>query len=268
MPVTDEQRSDNQNFKQKCILNFPQDIDMKQSVYRVFPINRLLQLFKEKKNTLVKPSMWDDPFENVLLQQQAKTKEGIPVSFRPVREQFYGQCWTLNQEKTDALWRIYSPNKDGVRVKTTLQKLWDSFYNEEVVSAYLSYFIGKIEYAEETEIKKFFENSDNVKAMLFPDPSGKTLVQSLLIKRKEFEHENEVRLIYRTKDTSHNTGNNIFQYPFNPNSIIDELLFDPRFDTSLYEHFKECLGTKMSFTGTISKSSLYQVPELNIVLDL
>lgn len=41
------------------------------------------------------------------------------------RSDFYGQCWTL-KSTSDAMWRIYSPKKDAVRVRTTIRKLAES----------------------------------------------------------------------------------------------------------------------------------------------
>src|SRR3989304_2710069 len=36
-------------------------------IYRVFKVNRLIEMFKTKKLVLVKPELWNDPFENFLI---------------------------------------------------------------------------------------------------------------------------------------------------------------------------------------------------------
>ena len=51
------------NYK-NCI-DFGQQEDGK-NIYRIFTIDRLIEMFDEKVNTLVKPELWDDPFENFL----------------------------------------------------------------------------------------------------------------------------------------------------------------------------------------------------------
>jgi hypothetical protein len=255
---------ENLQFKQKCILNFDQGFDWDTPIYRVYAIDRLTQVFNDNKNTLVKPSIWDDPFENLVFQQTATLTDGTPVSFDSIHQNFYGQCWTLNTEETDALWRIYSPNKDGVRVKTTLRKLFDNFYNPTYKWAKIAFYIGKINYKTSADIQTFFENPENLE-MIF-DTSGAGLVQTLLIKRTEFIHENEVRLIYFANSETYNTTNKLYQYNFNPNSILDELLFDPRFDDKLFAA-KKAEFIAHGFTKTIHKSKLYQVPNFNLKIN-
>ena len=259
--MTNHEINDNHRFKSRCVLNF-NSIDPETPVFRVFPIERLIELFKLKKNTLVKPILWDDPFENVIFQQSAEMKNGQKVSFSSIREKYYGQCWTLNINESDALWRIYSPAKTGVRIKTTFGKLWDSYYNPSDKWALISYFIGKIIYANVKEIQDFFEDPKNLE-MIF-DTSAAGAVQTLLIKRIEFEHENEIRLIF-----AGNTDNTkkIFQYAVEPNHLIDEILFDPRFDDENDFQSRKKEIESFGFTGKIEKSNLYQLPNFRLFLN-
>jgi hypothetical protein len=157
--------------KSKCVF-YLDGIDFNTPVYRVFQIDRLISLFSDNVNTLVKPILWDDPFENFILQQDATTQSGNIVEVSAHRETFYGQCWTLNANETDALWRIYSPNKIGVRVKTTLAKLWNSFYDLDDPYAVVKYHIGKILYKDSAKIKKFFEQIDIVDYLYSGVPKG------------------------------------------------------------------------------------------------
>jgi hypothetical protein len=259
--MTPEEVQENTIFKKNCILNFNEYVDFETPVYRVYPIERLLELFNQQKNTLVKPKMWDDPFENLVFQQTANNQADQEIHFDGIRECLYGQCWTLNIEETDALWRIYSPSKNGVRVKTTLKKLWDGFYNERHPSAMISFFIGKIIYESATEIQKYFEEPGNLQEIFSSDATG--IVNTILIKRKEFEHENEVRLVFRADDKKYDITKRIYQYDFNPINMFDEILFDPRFDDGIYEIMKSEFNRR-GFTNPIEKSTLYQAPKFQM----
>lgn len=264
MALTQEEIDENLRFKPRCILNFDENINWDSPIFRVYPIERLTQVFDDKKNTLVKPLMWDDPFENLVFQQTATLNDGQTVSFDSIREKFYGQCWTLNIEETDALWRIYSPNKDGVRVKTTLRKLFDNFYDPTNKWAMIAFYIGKIKYETSAEIQAFFEDPENLD-MIF-DTSGEGSVQTLLVKRTEFRHEDEVRIIFSADSETYDTSSRIYQYDFDPNTMLDELLFDPRFDETLYAS-KTAEFIAKGFTNTIDKSKLYHVPNFTLRLN-
>lgn len=255
---------ENLKFKHMCVMNLD-NIEFDIPIYRVYPIDRLLQLFNEKKNTLVKPLMWDDPFENLIFQQTARTNAGHPVNFDDLRECLYGQCWTLNLDETDALWRIYSPNKNGIRVKTTLRKLWDNFYDPQYKWAMISYFIGKIYYGTELEIKNHFEDPENLIEIFGTNARG--IINTVLIKRKAFEHENEVRLVFRANKEEFDLVKNVYQYNFDPVEILDELLFDPRFDNNLFSIIKDELE-KIGFDKPIEKSNLYQPPNFDLTFKI
>ena len=115
------------------------------NIYRVIPVCWLLELFKTKKNTLLKPALWDDPFENFILKGLGRLSNGKTASLG-MRDLLYGQCWTLRRE-SDAMWRIYSSDKNGVKIRTTIKKLFESLYNVMPSrSRDVSCFIGKVKY--------------------------------------------------------------------------------------------------------------------------
>jgi hypothetical protein len=120
------------------ILNI-KDEDLDKEIYRIMPIHQLLEIFETKQLTLVKPSMWDDPFENLLL------------NVSPVRDAVYGQCWTLHKE-TDAMWRIYSQNKQGAKVKTTIRKLIEALQLQSGQYLKIQCFIGEVEYLTQRQL--------------------------------------------------------------------------------------------------------------------
>ncbi|MBN1299346.1 MAG: hypothetical protein JW997_06650, partial [Actinobacteria bacterium] len=110
-------KQDNIDHKAENII-WPNQNILDLPVYRVFSIKRLLQIIKTSKNVLVKPELWDDPFENILAKLKGyATKSKMVLDLSSIFGIFYGQCWTLNVDESDALWRIYSLKKDGVRVK-------------------------------------------------------------------------------------------------------------------------------------------------------
>jgi hypothetical protein len=212
-----ETEKENLFFKDRNIIRIDK-ANLDEPIFRVFPKNWLIDALTKKKNALVKPELWDDPFENFIFKQTAETIDGRTVLFETIRENYYGQCWTLNEAETDALWRIYSPNKDGFRVKTTIRKIFDAFYDPMHDKAMISFFIGRILYEDESEIKRNFEEPKFFTNLIL-DSSAKGQVETLLIKRNEFKHENELRLILSAHTNWYKTCQIPCQLPQNTKPI-------------------------------------------------
>lgn len=219
-------------------------------VYRIMPIHRVLQTLESKQLVLVKPKKWDDPFENALLASAFETADGEKATFA-AKDSVYGQCWTLHRE-TDAMWRIYSGNKDGVRIASTPRKLLSALQQSDPRSHAVSCFMGRVTYLPKTELLQKLGGIN----LLNTDGSG--IAESLLYKRKEFAHEREVRLIYNGQD-----GHCISDtYPFaiDPNDAFERLTFDPRMDIELRRAYTLAFAEK-GYEGGVTTSTLYKPPQ-------
>lgn len=223
-------------------------------IYRVMTIDRLLEMFESKENVLVKPSLWDDPFENFLFNSAVLQPDGTEYK-SILRDRAYAQCWSLNIE-SDAMWRIYAPEKNGVKIAITIRKLFNSFYKS--ISDYpgMSCFIGKVDYHPRKKLKSLI---DDVKKNGITKGGSLSQAKSLLIKRNAFKHEEEVRLIYL--DPRNKSSGNLFRYNFDPLRLIEKITFDPRMSESLYRVYKNhILG--LGFCGELVQSGLYKEPSL------
>ena len=218
----------------------------------IFSLDRLYELFTNSENVLVSPSKWEDPFENFILQSSVQTASGETGKFA-FHDDFYGQCWTFHTA-SDAMWRIYSPNKDAVRVRTSVDKLARSLSGSLGQWAHVQAFIGRVDYLSDQKLKRFagtvFELGFN------PD----AIARSLLIKRKAFAHEREVRLLYLEKGgTKHPNG--LYRYTIDPHTLIDQIMIDPRLTVSDAKvHMRE-IRNRTEFKGKIKRSLLYAPPE-------
>lgn len=223
-------------------------------IYRVVSIKRLFQLFDDKQNVLVKPKLWDDPFENFIMNSYGELEDGRMFSIG-FREHFYGQCWTRTRE-SDAIWRIYSPNKNGARITTTPRKLLKELYDSSGKFKDLNCFIGKVNYYTTPKLKELLKNKAS---QWIIDQSGGGQAQTLLFKRTPFKHENEIRLIYNSQGKSQS---DLHGYPINPIELIDDIVFDPRMKYSEFQEQKQKLR-KIGYNKRIVKSNLYKAPQLS-----
>lgn len=238
--------------------------DRNKKIYRIEKLYRLLEMFDIKINTLVKPKLWKDPFENFICSSPFKTKRGETYKF-PLRDCAYGQCWTLIPE-SDAMWRIYAPNEDGVRIETTIKKLFMSLHRDNQYNyPYSSCFIGKVEYLKEEELHQLVNDPERIKELKeISDGISEWQARTLLIKRIEFKHEEEVRLLYI--EPRNKADKDVYQYSYNPHDLIKSIRFDPRMDSRLFEVYKSHLK-KIGYKGQVDQSKLYSLPQLTIAYE-
>lgn len=223
-------------------------------IYRVFGIQRLLEMFSSENNTLVKPALWDDPFENFILTLAIQASPN-PNSYVVAKDGFFGQCWSMLRE-SDAMWRIYSPDKNGVKVRTTVGKLFDSLCNAPEKRG--ESFIGKVFYKKDAELRSRIRDRDWLSQEI---TNSKSQATSLLFKRVEFEHEAEIRLLYLSYSPP---TDNLFRYSIKPRELFDEIQFDPRLSGEVYQAYKYYLEEKVGFHNPISQSELYKVPNVKL----
>ncbi len=250
----------NRREKRKNLLNGLDEYPRETPIYRVYRLRYLMKVLRSGRNVLVKPGMWDDPFENVVFQKASFMLGNERVeSPAYIRERFYGQCWTLNRDETDALWRIYSPAKDGVRVKSTIGRLFNGLYRDNDWRAWASYFIGKVLYRKEREIVTFLKRGISAAALA----DNRWTASTLLMKRQEFAHENEIRLLYIEYGIRRAQRNSTYSYKIDTNKTFTEMLFDPRMTSA---DFQRCVARvrSLGYDGKTAQSRLYQIPTVTV----
>lgn len=240
-------------------LIFLDEFDLNKAVYRIFSFSRLEQIFQENCLTLVKTKKWDDPFENFILNSRGLTSSGEPFNIA-FRDNFYGQCWSQTKE-SDAMWRIYSPDKDGVKIKTTIKKLITSLYETSGEFKDISAFIGKVQYQNTKKLLEMLTDKERMSSKIL-DSTGRGQASTFFFKRTAFKHENEIRLIYNSQ---RHMPNELYKFNINPLELIEEITFDPRSDIDFYNESKMKLRD-LGFTGNIARSELYEIPNLMVTI--
>jgi hypothetical protein len=178
------------------------------------------------------------------------------------------------------MWRVYTSNKDSVKVKSTISKLITSLessteyiqqkneseritkeWEEEGTGQFVFEFEGsitKVKYLKDKEFVKL-NNSRRLGIEYFSNPMS--------MKRYEFRHEKEIRIILYYMDSDLHSSeyiyDDMFSYHIDPNLLFDEIVFDPRMNVNKYLSFKMFLENN-GFKNKIKQSSLYKLPFRNI----
>lgn len=246
-------------FRASTMLMNISEKELDKTIYRIISLERLLELFATERNTLVKPKYWEDVFENFILKSPVKLRSGDMVQYN-YHDRMYGQCWSLHKA-SDAMWRIYSSDKKGLRIRTTIRKLLSSLKEAQTSLAEFRCRVGKVEYLSDKELMRVANSTF--------DDSGvgvDEIFRSLLIKRRAFIHENEVRAIYQEIDND-SYSSDLYQYQINPHEFIEQIMIDPRRSYKEFRMIKEVIQIATGYQGEIKRSLLYTLPK-EIVLDV
>lgn len=233
-----------------------------QIIYRTYSSKRFLDVLTSGRDALVNPSKWDDPFENFFFKAKVEISPTEAATLEDLAKDWYGQCWTINDD-TDALWRIYSHDKDGVKVRTTVRKLLGNLVATGGAFPRLQYFAGAVGYHDLAAITSMMSG------VTFQDISfGGTndkFAELLCMKRTAFAHEAEVRILFNDTEKK-NGATGIFTYPLNANDIFDEVVLDPRLSQVDFLTLQQAIvraGCKLPVT----QSDLYHTPLFTIPLE-
>ena len=247
-------------------LIFLTEDELDKPIYRIFTFDHLKDLFDDKKITLVKPKKWDDPFENFILNSTGKLPDGREFQIR-FRDEYYGQCWSLNRE-SDAMWRIYSPEKDGVKVKTTIRKLFTPIFETEKrqtrfdgTKYNISSFIGKVKYSNTKYLEEMLKDKERMSDKIFDD-TGWGQASTFFFKRWAFKHEKEIRIIFHE---FFDNINDYYKFDIDPFNMLDEIVFDPRMEPDSYNRKRKMIEN-FGYTKKINQSNLYKLKKFKLEL--
>lgn len=216
-------------------------------LYRYVGLSQFMSFVETYSTTLTQVKQWQDtweiPFRHVAVVDSSAPIGSGDITWRddPIYEQVYGQCWSLNAE-SDAMWRIYSPNKEGLMIATTVKRFG-------LLKGVNGALLAPVIYYDNVE-----KGRDRVH-----EQYGYADIVGAFLKRKAFEHEREVRLAtlnndaclgHVYEDCSH------IRLSLNPMEFITEITIDPRASGWYVETIQDYCE-RAGFATIPVKSSLY-----------
>ena len=250
------------------------DGELDRPLYRIFPLWHFEDMMRVKRLVLVSPSLWEDPREDIpasiMMQRPDHAQKELNSYLHPAR----CQCWSFECE-SNSLLRAYSrvtidplhsrnsePRNEGVMVRTTARKLSKALTKWAERVTWGKFYLGRVEYLAKEEAS---QKVVNILANKGPVEIGRgeNRAQSLLLKRKAFSHEDEVRLIWICDDKRE--VEKAMTVNVDPNDFIEEVTFDPRLIR--FELLERQQNTKaLGYEGTFTESGLYQTAFFQTIL--
>lgn len=176
-------------------------VSPKDRLAQIMRLDYFIQLLVTQTHYMSMPLSWEDPWEaksyRALIKCYRKYLGNVDHSFEDVLKQFFASCWSRQPDDL-AMWQGYTSRVldyrlRSVQVVTTAEDLFFAFD----INTQRELKLGGMTYLSSTEIRKLHK-------LLAPNYANGTLlgcknmdVYPLFIKRRDFAHENEVRLVYR-----------------------------------------------------------------------
>ena len=234
---------------------------MEQRIYRVFRLGRFLELLDLKRNTLVRPALWEDPWEEWWAHFLRK-EAGISVP-----ADVFGQCWTAVEE-SDVMWRVYAPLCDGVKIATAYGVLLESLSSSVMSKCAMEVAtVVPVEYKTDAELREYghklisdFKKSEERGVNAVPEKMLRILKAFSMNlryqnKRTAFEWEQEFRVLAMCPEQ---TAADTLSYPIDVNKVVHEIVFDPRMDKTLCTMIEEHIR-RVGLACPVYQSRLYSL---------
>jgi hypothetical protein len=244
-------------------ISYDAKIDNDLHLYRFVPLNRLHGILLKNQLTLTRTKTWEDVYENFLLKSSYHDGFFNNKTLEEYQDSLYGICFTLKRE-SDAIWRIYSQDKTSVRIRTSFKAIIKMLQRGQIKCPYhkLDIRIGVVKYPFITKIRaKYAGITENEIIVNFND----YLLESMFLKRNEFNHEKEFRIIIRGLNPIIKSIDELpalLTFPIDSNEFIESIAFDPRLDFRTYKTNKEVLR-KIGYKNDIIRTNLYRFEGLS-----
>lgn len=240
--------------------------DINESVWRYMDFTKFMYLLNDSSLYLCRADLFEDKFEGSITKKNLEERNEkfqnyhhqdpnmIATNFlstycKDLREFTFINCWHLNNYQSAAMWKLYSKIPEAIAIQTSYSKLVNALSIDEK-----DLYIGKISYID--------FDKDNKK-------DANTL-DAYKYKRKSFEHEKEVRIIYQEpyiyelenekfninkKKIQSKKGINI-EFPLN--ELIENIYVSPVASDKFLKQV-DILCKKYEIKAEIIKSDLYDI---------
>ena len=230
-------------------------------MYKYIKLDYVLNMLETGKFRFDNIKKWEDVYENFVDKEDVNllnsTKDGNMLG-----STLFGQSWTT-QEDSDAMWRIYSNTGYVVRVMTVYPLLfhvlveWMTDHKDTPTTITIDH----VYYADENEINEWLLSNSPMNLWAFIELQE----EGIFIKRREFEHEKEVRAILRS---SKSDKREYIELNFDPHKVFREIVIDPRVSEDEFIRQRDCLVNRGFDMSKIRKSTLYDFKKVTLDIDM
>lgn len=233
--------------------------DKSLTIWRYIDFTKLVDLLISNQLFFSRSDNFEDPFEGIFrLKDHEFTKVMFPNE-QLTKKFYFLNCWHINDNQSDAMWKIFLNTKNGIAIKSTVGNLINSLAKTEK-----DIFISKVYYRDFEKVT-FMELISEEHNRRFEGRMGS--INQFNYKRISFEHEKELRLYYIDLPIPHPIKNGVDREPLScqrididTTELIREVVIAP-FADNWFKNLVEQVISRLSLDLIVSKSNLYELSE-------
>ncbi|WP_343707454.1 hypothetical protein [Flavobacterium sp.] len=220
-------------------IKLPDDPDT--IVWKYLDLSKFLDLLLSKKLFMSRSDKFEDQYEGTFSEPTYEEIKKLAADnpeflnyYKTHREKVAISSWHINEYESFAMWQIFTKNKEGLAIQSTIRRLQKAVRPENNYDQ----FIGEVNYID---YKKEYIPFDD---LFFP----------FLFKRKSFQYEREVRILSDTSksDIKLNDG---LKINVDINQLIEKIYIHPKSE-NWYKKLVIELVERLGFGFEIEKSDL------------
>ncbi|KAA9406245.1 hypothetical protein Har1131_05290 [Haloarcula sp. CBA1131] len=190
--------------------------------------------------------MREEPdFDSETIEQMVGAVEDLmPSGIESFSNYIYANSWHINENESDAMWKIYSHTHEGLAIQTTVGNLREALNSEYDMK------IGEVQYIDWNQASGF----------VMP-------IQFAFLKRPDFAHERELRACYVNREELEKVDGAVADYDHETPigeyigvsvpKLIDKIYTSPKSPNWFHEMIKMILDT-YDIDAEVRKSGVYK----------
>lgn len=247
------------------------------SIWRYMSLDKFESSIKKKAIFFCRVDRFSDPFEGsipikeaayrIISQEEISNfygnsfdKNGAEENIKALAETHKKfkkativNCWHINENESDGMWRLYLKSNEGVAIKSTVAKIIKSFEKTKE-----NIYISKVRYIDYDKDVWFHKIDYPCRSYNFLTP--------IVHKRIEFSHEAEMRLIFSILEAESDEKFWIKQefekgifISVDMELLIEEIVLPPTSDSYVENKVKDILA-KYGLNKVVRRSKLSSEP--------
>lgn len=215
-------------------------------LWRYMDFTKFVSLLESQALFFCRADLLGDPFEGAI---SPVTPPAFPQNFkagpvavhridlRQIARMMYVNCWHGGEFESEAMWRLYAREHDGIAIKTMFRRLRDALVGDESV------LVSRIQYRD--------YRTDNI-------PFGNGLLP-YLHKRISFRHEQEVRALTLSASGKDRPSPSGLYHKVDLEKLVEEIVVAP-FAKSWFVDLVRSLAGRYGLGDRVRMSELSDTP--------